>query len=196
MNDRDSPQVIVIAGPNGSGKSTAAPTLLRDYLGVTEFVNADVIALGLSAYGSENVAIQAGRIMLKRLDELTAERSSFAFETTLASRSFASRIQELTERGYQSHLLYLWLPTPEIAVSRVKNRVLNGGHNIPEEVVRRRYFAGLENLFNLYRPLVDYWRLYDNSQPYGYELIAKESKTDKLLISQMDKWNQISKVLQ
>jgi len=132
----DHPNVIVIAGPNGSGKSTAAPALLRDYLGITEFVNADVIAQGLSAFGSENVSIQAGRIMLNRLKELASEKADFAFETTLAARSYASWLTKLQQAGYRAHLIYLWLPSAELAIARVANRVQRGGHDIPEDVVR------------------------------------------------------------
>ena len=140
--NQQSPNVVVVAGPNGSGKSTAAPALLRDYLGITKFVNADVIAQGLSAFGSENVAMQAGRVMLERLEDLAGEQLDFAFETTLASRSFAPWLQKLGTAGYRAHLLFLWLPSPEMAVARVASRVQQGGHNVPEDVVIRRYHAG------------------------------------------------------
>jgi predicted ABC-type ATPase len=119
--------VIVLAGPNGAGKSTAAPYLLRGALGVTEFVNADVIAQGLSAFAPEAVAVAAGRIMLARLRELASKRVSFAFETTLASRSFAPWLASVVAGGYSFHLLYLWLPSADLAVSRVADRVRFGG---------------------------------------------------------------------
>ena len=189
--NESAPNVVVIAGPNGSGKSTAAPALLRDYLGITEFVNADVIAQGLSGFGSENVALQAGRIMLDRLKELAAEEADFAFETTLASRTFAARLKGLQQSGYRAHLLFLWLPSSEMAVARVASRVQRGGHDVPKEIVRRRYEAGLRNFFRLYRPLVDAWRMYDNSSRTGYALIASDSKDDRLHIEQEAIWNSL-----
>lgn len=185
------PNVVVIAGPNGSGKSTAAPALLRDYLGITEFVNADVIAQGLSGFGSENVALQAGRIMLERLKELAADEADFAFETTLASRTFATWLKDLQQSGYRAHLLFLWLPSAEMAVARVSSRVQRGGHDVPEDVVRRRYESGLRNFFSLYRPLVEAWRMYDNSSREGYTLIASESKDDPLHMEQETLWNSL-----
>ena len=137
------PYVIVVAGANGAGKSTAAPDLLRDALEVTEFVNADMIASGLSAFRPESVAITAGRIMLARMRQLAAARENFAFETTLASRSFAPWLASLKESGYHVHLLFLWLRNAELAASRVAERVRLGGHDVPAYVVRRRYANGL-----------------------------------------------------
>jgi predicted ABC-type ATPase len=145
-----SPDVVMLAGPNGAGKSTAAPALLRDILSVNEFVNADVIAQGLSAFEPERAAPAAGRIMLARLRELARQRESFAFETTLASRSFAPWIAGLkSEGGYKFRLVFLWLPSPEAAVARVAERVRAGGHDVPEATIRRRYAAGLKNFFTL-----------------------------------------------
>lgn len=167
------PSVVVIAGPNGSGKSTAAPLLLSGVLGVPEFVNADVIARGLSAFNPEGAAIAAGRIMLARLKELGAARASFAFETTLASRTFASWIADLVADGYDFHLVFLWLPSPELAIQRVAERVQAGGHHVPAEVVRRRYKRGLENFFSMYQPLATSWRVYDNSKGRRPRLIAE-----------------------
>lgn len=183
------PNVVVIAGPNGSGKSTAAPALLRDYLGIGEFVNADVIAQGLSGFASENVALQAGRIMLDRLKELAGRKADFAFETTLASRTFAPWLVELKRSGYQAHLLFLWLPSAEMAIARVASRVQRGGHHIPDDVVRRRYDAGLRNFFRLYLPVVDTWRLFDNSGSEGYELIAQEASGESLHIANQGVWH-------
>lgn len=158
------PRVVVLAGPNGAGKSTAAPSLLRDGFGVRHFVNADEIARGLSAYDPEGVAFAAGRLLLARLDELASERVNFAFETTLASRTFAPRLRALRRLGYTVHLVFLWLPTPELAVERVRRRVASGGHDIPEIVVRRRYARGIRNFFSIYRPLATTWALYDSSR--------------------------------
>ena len=153
----------MLAGPNGAGKSTLAPFLLRDTLGIVEYVNADTLALGLSAFQPEGVAMQAGRIMLKRLHELAAERADFAFESTLASRSYAGWISALRDRGYEFHLYFLWLRSVDIAIERVKERVQLGGHDIPEDAIRRRYGRGIRNFFSLYQALATRWSVYDNS---------------------------------
>ena len=166
------PHVFVIAGPNGAGKSTAAPGLLRDLLGVAEYVNADLIAQGLSAFDTEAVAFQAGRVMLARLRQLAAQRRNFAFETTLATRSYLPWLSYLQDGGYAVDLVFLWLPGPEMAVARVAERVRLGGHDVPEAVIRRRYRRGLENFFRLYRPAANRWWLLDNSGPEGPRLIA------------------------
>jgi len=160
---RAQPSVVVLAGPNGAGKSTAAADLLQDTFGVREFVNADVIARGLSAFNVESVAIPAGRVMLTRLHELARQQVSFAFETTLASRGFAPWLADLKSRGYLVHIFFLWLPSAELAIERVADRVRAGGHDIPAETVRRRYRTGLRNFFKLYQGLASSWRVYDNS---------------------------------
>jgi len=159
------PSVVILAGPNGAGKSTVAPALLRGALAVNEFVNADVIASGLSAFDPDSAAIAAGRVMLARIRELASQRVNFAFETTLASRSFAPWLRQLVTSGYSAHLVFLWLPSADFAVDRVAERVRTGGHNVPPETVRRRYAAGLRNFFQLYQPLVSGWVLYDSSGP-------------------------------
>lgn len=171
-----SPSVVILAGPNGAGKSTAAPVLLHGTLAVNEFVNADVIARGLSAVDPDSAAIAAGRVMLARLRELAGQRVSFAFETTLASRTFAPWLRDLRASGYQIHLLFLWLPSAEFAVERVADRVRAGGHDVPAETVRRRFRSGLRNLFDLYEPLVSSWGLYDSSGPEP-RLIAERLET-------------------
>lgn len=157
-----SPAVVILAGPNGAGKSTSAPYLLNGALNVTEFVNADVIARGISGFDLERAALSAGKIMLRRLRDLADQRVSFALETTLASKTFAPWVAELRKTGYIFHLVYLWVPSPEFSISRVKERVSQGGHHVPEDVIHRRYEAGLRNFFTLYLPLTDSWRLYDN----------------------------------
>ena len=159
------PHVIILAGPNGAGKSTSAPLLLRDTFAVDEFVNADTIAYGLSAFAPEKAALEAGKIMLRRLRELAEKRTNFAFETTLASRSFAPWLKQLVESGYRAHLMFLTIPDAEFAISRVAKRVKLGGHHIDENVIRRRFAAGLRNLFTLYIPVVSSWKLYNNSIP-------------------------------
>jgi predicted ABC-type ATPase len=158
------PNLVVIAGPNGAGKSTAAPLLIGKRLGITEFVNADVIASGLSARAPESVAVEAGRIMLRRLRLLAGERKDFSFETTLASRSFAPWIAQLRrEHDYRFHLIYLWVADASQSVARVASRVRAGGHFVPDETVRRRYERGLANFFSLYAPIADAWEMFDNS---------------------------------
>jgi predicted ABC-type ATPase len=166
------PLVVVIAGPNGAGKTTTAPRLLQQALVVSEFVNADAIALGLSAFRPESVALAAGRAILARLKVLAEARADFAFETTLASRSFAPWLRRLRESGYHVHLAFLALPDPELAVARVDERVRSGGHAVPEDVVRRRFTAGLTNFFELYVPIVDTWQMLDNSASSGPRPIA------------------------
>ena len=148
------PKIVILAGPNGAGKSTLAPKLLRDFLHLTEFVNADTVAAGLSAFGPAGVAIEAGRIVRNRLRELADEGASFSFETTLATRSFAPWLRELRVRRYEVHLVFVWLVTAELAVQRVNDRVRLGGHAIEEETVRRRYVRGVKNFHKLYRPLL------------------------------------------
>jgi len=158
-----SSQIIVIAGPNGAGKTTLAPSLLRDWLGLLEYVNADAIAQGLSAFQPEEVAFKAGRVMLGRLRELATKGENFAFETTLATRSYAPWLRELCQQGYRLHISFVWLRSPEMAIQRVRDRVVTGGHDIPEETIRRRYVKGVRNFFALYRPLASSWIVYDNS---------------------------------
>jgi predicted ABC-type ATPase len=185
------PVVIVIAGPNGAGKSTAAPTLLHGALGVTEFVNADTIAGGLSAFNSEGVALAAGRVMLARLKTLARSRESFAFETTLASRSFAPWLAELKAAGYSVHVFFLWLASADLALKRVAERVAIGGHNVPAATVRRRHRAGIRNFFALYKPLASTWRFYDAS---GQEPrpIARQVEPGAIQVYDEEAWNLVT----
>ena len=157
------PKLYIIAGCNGAGKTTASYTVLPEMLGCKEFVNADEIAKGLSPFNPESVAIEAGRLMLQRMDDLLSEGSDFAFETTLSTRSYVKFIERAQATGYFVTLLYFWLPTPEQAIERVATRVREGGHNIPSDVIRRRYANGIKNLTALYIPLCNYWAIYDNS---------------------------------
>lgn len=173
----NSPTLIILAGPNGADKTTAAPFVLRDFLGIDEFVNADDIARGLSGFAPESVAIPAGRIMLKRLRDLAASRATFAFETTLATRSYARWLPDLQRAGYRIGLVFLYLASPDLAVERVRGRVAEGGHDVPEPIIRRRYARGLDNLFSLYLPMVDEWAVYNNSGTTP-DLIA-EGRTPK-----------------
>lgn len=144
-------------------ETTASYTVLPEMLGCREFVNADEIAKGLSPFNPESVAIEAGRLMLQRMDDLLSEGEDFAFETTLATRSYVKFVERAQAKGYFVTLLYFWLPTPEQAIERVATRVSEGGHNIPSDVIRRRYANGIKNLTTLYTPICDFWTIYDNS---------------------------------
>lgn len=174
------PTLYIIAGPNGAGKTTASYTLLPDVLHCDEFVNADNIAKGLSPFKPESVAIEAGRIMLTRIKHLLTENKTFAFETTLATRSYVGLIKEAKEMGYEVELVFFWLNRVETCIERVRTRVLEGGHDIPEETIKRRYERGINNFVNLYEPLVDKWMLFDTSNSL-YQQIAKKGKSGLLL---------------
>lgn len=157
------PNLYIIAGPNGAGKTTFARKFLPLYANCEEFVNADLIAAGLSPFAPESVAIQAGRLMLERVRSLAARRVDFAFETTLSGKTYVRLLRELKAEGYQTHLAFLWLRNVELSVARVARRVQQGGHHIPEDVIRRRFNLGLRNLFQSYRPVLDRWWLYLNT---------------------------------
>lgn len=156
-------KVYIIAGCNGAGKTTASFNILPAILHCKEYVNADEIARGISPFQPEKVAFEAGRIMLKRIDELLSSNEDFAFETTLATRSFHQLIDKAKKLGYSVSLIYFWLDSVELAEQRVKTRVEEGGHDIPKDVIKRRYYRGIENLFNLYHGLCDVVLIYDNS---------------------------------
>lgn len=172
------PKMYIIAGCNGAGKTTASYTVLPEVLGIKEFVNADEIAKGLSPFNPEHVSIEAGRLMLKRINALLALKADFAFETTLSTRSYVQLIQEAHRLGYFVTLLYFWLPTPEQAIQRVAKRVSLGGHNIPTNTICRRYESSMRNLTKLYMPICDYWVIYDNSTAEGVKKIAYGSKSE------------------
>lgn len=158
------PTLYIIAGCNGAGKTTASMTVLPDVLDCREFVNADEIAKGLSPFHPEEMAIKAGKLMLQRIDYLLSRHDTFAIETTLATKSYKHLVERAKASGYQVILLFFWLPSPEMAECRVAQRVLSGGHNIPKDVIHRRYWAGLSNLFDIFVPIVNLWSLYDNSK--------------------------------
>lgn len=189
----ESLRVVVLAGPNGSGKSTIAPRLLQGVLRVPEFVNADTIAGGLSAFGPERAAMAAGRIMVARLKQLARKRVSLAFETTLASKSFAPWIADLIKNGYEFHLVFLWLPDVDTALARIAERVRMGGHSVPEDTVRRRYRAGLRNFFRLYQPMTTTWQVLDNSGRDAPKLIAAGCGVTTETVSDAQVWEQIAR---
>lgn len=171
---RSRPVIVVLGGPNGAGKTTIAREVLEKTLGITEFVNADTIAAGLSGFDPERAAFAAGRVMLQRLHELggARPRRSFAFETTLASRSFAPWLRAKRDDGWDIFLLYVWVRTPAISIARVSRRVQQGGHFVPPDTVRRRHARSATNLFDLYLALATAWRMYDNSVDGPASLIA------------------------
>ncbi len=164
------PTLYIIAGCNGAGKTTASFTVLPDILKCREFVNADEIAKGLSPFAPETVAIQAGKLMLERIETLLDEKVSFAIETTLATRSYKNLVERAKAMGYEVQLLFFWLESPAMACRRVAKRVREGGHDIPKDVIHRRYWLGLSNFFNIFISIVDYWALYDNN--FNADLIA------------------------
>ncbi len=187
------PNLYIIAGCNGAGKTTASLTILPDILNCNEFVNADNIAAGISPYNVESVAIEAGRIMLHRIDELLALGSDFAIETTLATRSYVSLVRKAKALGYNVSLIYIWLNTPDLALQRVAVRVKKGGHNIPADVVKRRYFKGVSNLFKLFMPICDAWIVADNSLGILEPVARKGSEFDNI-IENNDLWVAIKKL--
>jgi len=182
--------LYIIAGCNGAGKTTASFTILPEMLNCREFVNADSIAAGLSPFNPASVAFEAGRIMLQRIHQLLEERVDFAFETTLAAKSYVSLIENARQMGYKINLLYIWLESPEFAKQRVAQRVLIGGHDIPADVVERRYYRGLNNLFTLYMPVVDEWLLIDNMNTIP-EVICRGLKSGERLVLIPELWDTI-----
>ncbi len=185
MNDK---KLYIIAGCNGAGKTTASFTILPEILDCKEFVNADEIAKGLSPFQPEKASFEAGRIMLNRINELLSESENFAFETTLATRSYKNKIIEAKEKGYRVTLLFFWLQSIELAKERVKIRVSEGGHNIEPSVIERRYAKGIKNLFDIYLPLVDGVLIFDNSEG-KHELLADKQIDGLLNIVNQEKFN-------
>ena len=183
------PEIYVIGGCNGSGKTTFALNIFPN-LGNIEFVNADIIAAELNSDNPDAVAIQASRIMLGRLKTLAKQKQNFAFETTLAARTFAPFLRQCQARGYRINLIYVWLNSVELAITRVALRVASGGHNIPEDTIRRRYDRGRKNFLELYSELADSWIVYDNTKPQR-ELVAEKELNKEAIIYQTNTWQQI-----
>ncbi|MEI6141403.1 MAG: zeta toxin family protein [Mariniphaga sp.] len=182
--------LYIISGCNGAGKTTASYTVLPDMLNCKEFVNADEIARGLSPFQPDKVAIEAGRIMLNRIHELMVQKVDFAFETTLSTRSYRNFVKEAQMYGYFVTLVYFWLNSVDLAIERVRTRVLAGGHNIPEDTIRRRYSSGIKNLSENYLPICDYWMIFDNSE-HPPLLVAKGFKNSDKQVYSLDIFNQI-----
>tara|TARA_R110000868_G_C10763726_1_gene754141 strand:+ start:260 stop:847 length:588 start_codon:yes stop_codon:yes gene_type:complete len=182
--------LYIIAGCNGAGKTTASYTILPEIIECKEFVNADEIAKGLSPFQPEKVAFESGRIMINRIEELLKENESFAFETTLSTRSYKNKVLQSQKKGYTVTPLFFWLNNIELAKERVKTRVIEGGHKIPEDVIERRYLKGIYNLFDIYLPIIDYAMVFDNS--FGkHELIAQKFTNEDLMVIDKIKFNKL-----
>lgn len=190
---RQMPNLYIISGCNGAGKTTASYTVLPEMLNCDDFVNADEIAKGLSPLNPEKAAIDAGRLMLTRIKKLINKQMDFAFETTLATRSYTKTIEIARENGYRITLLFFWLDSVDLAIERVRTRVMEGGHNIPKDVIERRYYAGLRNLFQLYIPISDYWMIFDNSTASS-DLIAEGFKDSEIEIKKISTFGQIKQL--
>jgi predicted ABC-type ATPase len=164
MSETHAKSIYIIAGPNGAGKTTFATKFLPEYVDCTEFLNADLIAAGLSPFAPAMQNLRASELMLERMQQLLDGGSTFSFETTLAAKSYSQQIPQWRAMGYGVFLFFVWLPTEELAIERVANRVRQGGHDIPVATIRNRYRRGLCNFRTLYRPVVDGWLLLDGSQ--------------------------------
>ncbi len=185
-------QILMIAGPNGAGKTTTALALMPHFFEHSEFVNADEIARGISPYQPESVAIAASKIMIARIRELLEQQQNFAFETTAAGTNYIKYLKEAKKLGYEISLLFLWLPSPEHAVFRVAQRIKQGGHSVPEETIRRRYFLGIKNTINNYLLLIDNAVILDSTEIGKNAIIAeKNGIRGKLTIFNDEVWNKM-----
>lgn len=185
---RRRPLVVLLGGPNGAGKTTAARTVLAETLQLVNFVNADTIAQGLSGFAPADAAWDAGRIMLSRVDELAAQRADFAFESTLAGRSYLARLDRWIEFGYRVQICFVWLSSVELAIERVRQRVSEGGHAVPEEVIRSRYCQSVRNFKDLFSPRADEWIVMDNSFNHHCVEIAAGRHSEIVRIPQPENW--------
>ena len=185
-------RLYIISGCNGAGKTTASYTLLPEVFQCKEFVNADEIAKGLSPFNPEGVAIDAGKVMIQRITDLLAREETFAIETTLASRSLNNLVTKAQASGYSVKLLFFWLNSTKLAVRRVAQRVKEGGHDIPINVIKRRYVAGIKNLFKIYIPHVDNWLIADNSS-VPRTLVAEGGNDVSTVIYDKERYNEILK---
>jgi len=179
--------VYIIAGPNGSGKTTFAKEFLPDYVNCPNFVNADLIAQGLAPFKPRNAAIKAGRLVLQQIDEYISYGVNFAFETTLVGKSYVNLFKELKSKNYSLHIFFLWIPNPELAIARINDRVAEGGHDIPDEDVRRRFSRGINNFFRLYEPLLDSWMLFDNSKARPVLIVKRKNGNREILDEELFK---------
>ena len=176
--------IYIIAGPNGSGKTTFARKFLPDYAECNNFVNADLIAQGLSPFSPQMAAIKSGKLVLEQIKDLIHRFVDFAFETTLSGKFYKYLLHNAKNKGYKIHIFFLWIPTPELALARIKDRVVDGGHDVPEPDVKRRFYRSINNFFKLYRPLLDSWILFDNSGAIPVP-IAKEEKSKIIILNKI-----------
>jgi predicted ABC-type ATPase len=180
-NKDQKPNLYVIAGPNGAGKTTFARKFLPDYVKCLEFVNVDLIANGISPFDPERAALRAGRIMLEQIHSLAERGVDFGFETTFSGRTYVRLLQEMKKRRYLVHIFFLWISNVELALERIKLRVRNGGHAIPEATVRRRFGRSLPNFIRIYKPLADSWTIFDNSGDVPKTIAIEESGKIEIL---------------
>lgn len=181
-------KMYIIAGCNGAGKTTASFTILPEFMQCDEYINADEIARGLSPFHPERVPVEAGKLMISRITELMRKGVTFAVETTLSTHSYVNLIKRAHKAGYTVELIFLWLSSADVAVRRVAKRVSEGGHNIPEDVIRRRYEAGIRNLIEIYSQIVDRWILIDNNTT---SVVVAETKSGETTVFDMDRYNKI-----
>ena len=186
------PKLYIISGCNGSGKTTASYTLLPDLLNCREFVNSDEFAKSFSPFDPGAASVTASRYMLMKINYLLERKADFAIETTLATRSLLQIVRQAQQQNYETTVLYFWLNSPDLAIERVRDRVVSGGHNIPDAVIRRRYVMGLQYLFDVYIPVIDRWILADNSKP-PFSVVAEGSK-DVIYIKDNEKYQLIQRI--
>jgi len=191
---KKSPNLYIIAGPNGAGKTTFAKEFLPHYAKCENFVNADLIAQGLSPFSPAAAGLKAGRLLLNQIHEFASRRVVFAFETTLSGKTYVALLRRLKQQGYVIHLFFLWIPSADLAVARIKRRVTEGGHDVPVTDVRRRFGRSVANFFKVYRPLLDSWTLFDNSTTRP-SLIAEE-KDSKLVVVDAALFTKINKTVE
>lgn len=186
-------RLYIIAGCNGAGKTTASYTVLPEMLNCKEFVNADEIAKGLSPFNADAVAVEAGRLMLSRIAMLLGKGETFSIETTLATRSYLNLVKKAQSQGYSVTLLFFWIDSPALAKNRVAQRVREGGHSIPSDVIERRYFNGLKNLFEIFMPIVDDWFLYDNNSTLA-QLVATGGRNKECIVEEKITYEKITSI--
>ncbi|MHC4439096.1 MAG: zeta toxin family protein [Planctomycetota bacterium] len=187
MNNRN---VYIIAGPNGAGKTTFAIKFLPEYAKCHNFINADLIAHGLSPFSPGAAAIRAGKLVLEQIHEFAKKRVDFAFETTLSGKLYVNLFKSLKKKGYKIHIFFLWVPNSDLVVSRIKSRVAQGGHDVPVRDVLRRFNRSISNFFKLYQPLADSWMLFDNAGLTP--ILIAESKNGKMKIVDVNSYNSIN----
>lgn len=186
MNNRN---VYVIAGPNGSGKTTFAIKFLPEYVKCPNFINADLIAQGLSPFSPDAAAIKAGKLVLEQIHKFAGQGVDFAFETTLSGKLYLNLFKSLKKKGYKIYLFFLWIPNADLAVSRIKNRVAHGGHDVPVQDVLRRFGRSISNFFKLYQPFVDSWMLFDNAG--AIPVLIAQRKNSKIQVVNENSYNDI-----